>query len=189
MLTKKQIRLQIIGQMTKLSADERRTAGERVAGRLYKLIDPAPGGVATPSPVSIQGSTHPLLSRARVLFVGIFESFKDEIDTKPIIEMLQQAGIKVLFPSWDNEGMRFFPSSQGERELYIVPGLAFDGNFNRLGRGRGYYDKFIQKARRKSNPPIFIGICLDCQLIDQVPVEKHDQKVDILLTPSRMICS
>ena len=64
-------------------------------------------------------------------------------------------------------------------DLVIVPGVAFDGENNRLGRGKGYYDRFLKKL-----PPetITIGLCFDFQLIDYLPKDSHDFPVSRVIT-------
>lgn len=64
-------------------------------------------------------------------------------------------------------------------ELVIVPGLAFDKQNNRLGRGKGYYDRFI-----KETTACKIGVCFDFQLFDSIPVDMHDIAVDYVITNS-----
>ncbi len=56
-------------------------------------------------------------------------------------------------------------------DLIICPGLAFDLNNNRLGRGKGYYDRYLQKMGHSSK---FIGICLKEQVVYDVPVDSYD---------------
>ena len=62
-------------------------------------------------------------------------------------------------------------------DLFIVPGVAFDRNCNRIGRGKGYYDRYLTGI----NKPM-IGICFDFQLIDSIPTEKHDVKMTMVIT-------
>ena len=58
-------------------------------------------------------------------------------------------------------------------DLIIVPGVAFDRNGNRLGRGKGYYDKILKQTKAYK-----VGVCFDFQLIELVPTEEHDIKMD-----------
>ncbi|MBC8325704.1 MAG: 5-formyltetrahydrofolate cyclo-ligase [Verrucomicrobia subdivision 3 bacterium] len=70
----------------------------------------------------------------------------------------------------------------GEIALVILPGVAFDENCRRLGRGRGFYDRWlIDIAGHK------IGVGFDHQLIDAVPCELHDVKLDSVVTPGRWL--
>ncbi len=61
-------------------------------------------------------------------------------------------------------------------EIIIVPGIAFDKKNNRMGRGRGYYDKLLEKTKA-----LKIGVCFDFQYFDTVPVEDHDSPMDLVI--------
>jgi len=78
------------------------------------------------------------------------------------------------------------PAVPGSIDLMIVPGLAFDASGNRLGQGKGYYDRFIEKMS-VARPPILIAVGLDCQMVDSIPVQAFDQAVDKVLLPSQAI--
>ena len=75
------------------------------------------------------------------------------------------------------------PPYEGEIDLIIVPAVAFDKQGNRLGRGGGYYDRFLKKQSHAT----FIGVGYDFQLVDEVPVRKHDQKMHRIILPSQPI--
>ena len=66
----------------------------------------------------------------------------------------------------------------GGFDLIVVPGVAFDGNGNRLGRGRGYYDRFLCHHLEVKR----IGICFDFQLVDEVPSEPFDIRMDEVIS-------
>lgn len=61
-------------------------------------------------------------------------------------------------------------------DLIVVPGVAFDKQRNRLGRGKGYYDKILKQTRACK-----IGVCFDFQYLDQVPTEEHDVCMDLII--------
>jgi len=67
-------------------------------------------------------------------------------------------------------------------DLAFVPGVAFDTSGNRLGRGKGYYDKFLAGVSG-----IKIGLAHDLQVIENVPHQEHDIKMDYLITEKRTI--
>jgi 5-formyltetrahydrofolate cyclo-ligase len=71
----------------------------------------------------------------------------------------------------------------GKIDLTIVPGLAFDAKGNRLGRGGGYYDRFIKKLTHA----VLVGVGYDFQLVDEVPAARHDQHVHRIILPSKTI--
>lgn len=63
-------------------------------------------------------------------------------------------------------------------DLIVVPGMAFDNEGHRLGRGRGYYDRFLAQ-----HPHAYtIGLCFDFQLVPEVPSEPHDRPIDEILS-------
>ena len=68
---------------------------------------------------------------------------------------------------------------KGPIDLIIVPGVAFDHHRHRIGRGGGYYDKFLAKHVLATK----IGVCYDFQLKDRVPHTWRDKRVDRVITP------
>jgi 5-formyltetrahydrofolate cyclo-ligase len=68
-------------------------------------------------------------------------------------------------------------------DLAVVPGMAFDRNYNRLGRGKGYYDKLLPNLTKAFK----IGVCFDTQLFEGIPVEKYDIKMDMIITEKAIL--
>ncbi len=66
--------------------------------------------------------------------------------------------------------------------VVLVPGRAFDAKGARLGRGNGGYDKWIAQERSRNAPYQYWGVAFECQVVDEVPVEAHDQKLDAVVT-------
>lgn len=69
-----------------------------------------------------------------------------------------------------------------EVDLWVVPGVAFDGTGNRLGFGGGYYDRLLSGARGKK-----VGVAFEFQVVDRLPIEKTDHPVDLIITEARAI--
>ncbi len=69
-----------------------------------------------------------------------------------------------------------------ELDLVLVPGVAFDLQGRRLGRGKGYYDRLLATMRG-----VTCGIAFDQQILSEIPVEPHDLIVNCILTPTRWI--
>ena len=67
-------------------------------------------------------------------------------------------------------------------EMVVVPAVAYDRKGNRVGRGKGYYDRLL-----KDTKALKIGVAYDFQLVDQIDTEDHDVGVDIVITPSATI--
>ena len=68
-------------------------------------------------------------------------------------------------------------------ELNLVPALAVSKNGDRLGWGAGFYDLFISDYQ----PQLNIALIFDCQLVDQLPTTKFDQKIDGVITESQYL--
>lgn len=69
--------------------------------------------------------------------------------------------------------------SPDEIELIIVPAVAYDRSGNRLGRGKGFYDRLLAEARATK-----IGVGYEFQLVDSIPTEPHDVPMDYVITQS-----
>jgi 5-formyltetrahydrofolate cyclo-ligase len=67
-------------------------------------------------------------------------------------------------------------------DLMLVPGVAFDLRGHRLGRGKGYYDQLLRTLHG-----VKCGVAFDQQIVDEVPVESHDVRLDCVLTPTRWL--
>jgi len=67
-------------------------------------------------------------------------------------------------------------------DLIIVPGVGFDDKGNRLGHGKGYYDKLLQKTNARK-----IGLAFECQIVDKIPTDENDVPVDLIITEKRVI--
>lgn len=78
----------------------------------------------------------------------------------------------------------------GDIDLLVVPGLGFDENCNRLGQGKGYYDRFIARMTVNDTPLPLVGVALEPQLVwTDIPVNAHDKQMDMVILPSRIILS
>lgn len=67
-------------------------------------------------------------------------------------------------------------------DLIIVPGVAFDRKMNRMGRGKGYYDKFLPQVKAPR-----VGVCFDFQLLDTIPADNQDVKMDYIVSENDLI--
>lgn len=69
-------------------------------------------------------------------------------------------------------------------DLAIIPGVAFDKSLNRLGFGKGFYDRFLPNLKKQC---LKIGIAFEIQIADFVPVSEYDIKMDMIITEKRII--
>ena len=70
------------------------------------------------------------------------------------------------------------------QQVWLVPGIAFDRSGNRLGRGKGFYDRLLEGA-----DGVKIGVAYDCQIADAIPSDIHDVSMDYVVTESQIIVS
>ncbi len=68
-------------------------------------------------------------------------------------------------------------------DVVVVPGVAFDKNAHRLGRGKGCYDRFLS---RMGEIPLRVGLAFDAQVLDKLPLSEHDQPVDVVITETSL---
>ncbi len=140
--------------------------------------------------------------------VSAFLPIRTEIDTRALIDRLVSAGATVVLPAIveNNPDLVFrvwvpgdplsrgafgvdepLPSSAGQDPTaLVIPLLAFDRAGYRLGYGGGYYDRAITRLRARHQIRA-IGIAYDAQEVVHIPREPHDQKLDAIATPTRVI--
>ncbi|KAJ8717078.1 hypothetical protein PYW08_005477 [Mythimna loreyi] len=142
--------------------------------------------------------------------IALYMSTDQEINTAPIISHIQARGASAFVPQYaggvmnmlllepDDEKNMFITRhgiaqhsknqkrenavESGGLDLVIAPGVAFSKSGDRCGHGGGYYDKFLAKLR--SNPetaPKVVAVAFSCQVVDDVPTNEQDQKVDAVI--------
>lgn len=72
--------------------------------------------------------------------------------------------------------------SADEIELVIVPGVAYDHSGNRLGRGKGFYDRLLATTRATK-----VGVGYEFQIVEEIPSEPHDVKMDMVISQKRVM--
>jgi 5-formyltetrahydrofolate cyclo-ligase len=140
--------------------------------------------------------------------ISCYLSARNEPNTRPFLNWAEAEGIRILFPisredgllDWtvgeehdEVEGITGMPEAAGELlgpiaindvDLIIVPAAAVDTHGVRMGWGRGYYDKTLGSMEKC--PPVY-AVVYDNEFVDEVPHEVHDQAVNGLITPTRIL--
>ena len=185
-MEKKEARRQIRQAIARLSREERGRKERAILPRLFEL--------------------EAFRNARRVaLYITIPD---EEIDTLPIIARLLRTGCDVYAPRvLDAAGRMIFcpvtstdalqpgpfgipeppegPAAEpGRIDFVLAPGLAFDRALNRLGRGGGFYDRFLADPQLRA---VRCAVAYDCQLLDDLPHDSHDQPVDILISESGVL--
>ena len=75
-------------------------------------------------------------------------------------------------------------TSAARTDLVLIPGVGFDQDGHRLGRGRGYYDRALRGVLAGA---LRVGLAYEFQVVSHVPVDPHDERVDYIVTEKRLI--
>ena len=71
-------------------------------------------------------------------------------------------------------------------DIILIPLLSFDMNLNRVGYGGGFYDRYIQKVKKRKKP-LLVGLAYLFQKVKKIPVNKYDMKLDFIVTEKNII--
>ena len=182
---KSALRRQVLAELRALPQAERTAASEQACARLAQ---------------------QPLWQEARTI-LG-YAPMPGELDIWPLLVAAAQAGKVVCLPRyvatadtyeacrvprWSEDLLRgrlgilepaahCDPHPLNQLDFILVPGVAFDANGCRLGRGKGYYDRLLASAAGTK-----CGVAFDQQVKDQVPVGPQDIQLDCILTPTRWL--
>ena len=144
-----------------------------------------------------QLETHPLFQKAEIIL--LYHSLPDEVQTHEIIEKWATRKT-ILLPVVKGDYLELHPYTDNSHlhagafqilepdspcftdyekiELALIPGVAFDRKGNRLGRGKGFYDRLLPSLAHSYK----IGICFNYQTFDTIPCEAFDQPMDEVWT-------
>lgn len=144
--------------------------------------------------------------------VAAYLSLPTEPGTGPLIDAVREAGHAVLLPRIADErlewvaltdGVTLVDGPMGIREprgaavpsdvlasvdLVLLPGLAVDGRGHRLGQGGGFYDRALAGVPAHADGgPLRVVVLFEDEIVDDVPTEPHDCRVDAVLTPAGLV--
>ncbi len=183
MQAKIELRQAMKERLSRMSDNDRRVESQIIVRELKKIL---PGSLST---------------------IAIYSPYLDEPDlTLLMTELLEQKNI-VCLPKAEMHRMTMHrilslqeigrhpvtniiepivnrPVDERSIRTVIVPGRAFTKEGLRLGRGNGGYDHWISDQRKRNPDTRFIGVCFDCQIVQEIPTEEHDERVDVVMTPT-----
>lgn len=174
---KKEIRREVRRRITALSAEDMSRAAEHIFREIESMD-----------------------SFASAHNIALFASMGDEVPTTIALERWPKMGKHIVVPRVEGDIMRFYDYASdkmqtgafgieepmgdeefaaGDIDLIIVPARAFTLSGERLGRGGGFYDKYMSLPTFRATK---IGIAFSCQIFDALPCDKHDIRVDQVIT-------
>ena len=187
MQTRDAVRRQMRTRRKALTPEERERAAQAICAKLRgdsaiaEAIDPFDGGGA----------------------LAVYLASPDEIDLSDFILEMLKGGVKIVAPRWNGEtyelakvkglsdaDLRRGPMNilepaeadivkPADVEVWIIPGLAFTKDGKRLGYGGGWYDRLLASASKWAHK---IGVAHEFQIVDDLPNEPHDIKMDAVVT-------
>lgn len=177
---KKVLRREIDARIDRMTEKQRHAEGRTVSRILLPYI-PKGSVISAYFPLKneadIRMLLEELLKRGDTLYLPVFERGMLNLRRTDDLQKLSPGAFTIPEPG------RSAPElPTGTLDIALVPGRAFDRSCGRLGRGNGGFDRWIAKERQSNPQTRFIGVCLECQLIDCVPMEAHDQRVDAVAT-------
>ncbi|MEB3100910.1 5-formyltetrahydrofolate cyclo-ligase [Ferviditalea candida] len=202
---KKEMRRRIEAQRAALSETERQVRSAAICEQAIRYFwDGRDAGKAGPM------ADHPALT------VLAYFPFRSEADISPVIEYCWDRSIRLAAPKVDkasgNLSLHWVRGYEdlalgawgirepGERaallenaseiDLILVPGMAFDRAGRRLGYGGGFYDRLLASlGGQGSKTPVKASLIYQFQLVDEVPAEQHDIRVDTLISENGVIAA
>ena len=183
-LAKQRIRWQMRARMAAVAAGARRSASARIAEAVmasdpWRASDAVLAFSATKGEPEIGTVLAASLSQGRILALPRVGADGIVFHRVLRLEQLRPGYRGILEPGADTSRL---PAGAWDQALLIVPGVAFDAAGGRLGRGGGHYDRFIAAGRQLEVGWRVVGICLEEQLVDQVPMDTSDERVDEVVT-------
>ena len=139
--------------------------------------------------------------KSKKRIIGGYYPYNYEINVIPIMEKFERLKYIISLPKISqNSNMNFFnwstndplninkygiPEPINNKIIYpdvlLVPLVAYDKNFNRVGYGGGFYDRYLKRIKKIKNV-LTIGLAFSYQKVKKIPIEKNDIKLDFIVT-------
>lgn len=182
MMDKATLRAHILAERKQLSADDQRRASLAICHQVLRVLQNKPFST-----------------------VLLYSTIRNEVDCSLIAQHLHREGKQLFLPRIDGNNMvpaSYVPNQPlvpgsfaileptdstppPPMDIVLVPCVACDKDKNRLGYGKGFYDRFLA-----NNPYILlrIGLCYDFQIVDHIPTAPHDIPLDAIISDKRILC-
>tara|TARA_B100002052_G_scaffold297359_1_gene327897 strand:- start:1964 stop:2536 length:573 start_codon:yes stop_codon:yes gene_type:complete len=176
---KARLRSTVAGTVQQMTEAARQEASSSICQQLEEVTRDVSGTVLGFLPMAGEIDLEPFLEKR--LGLGIAVPLVDWASRRMRPVTLEGLGQDDLVP--DRHGLRrpaqSIPVALEDISVVVVPGLAFNRRGHRLGRGGGYYDRFLPELSPMTRT---IGICFDEQVVDDIPLDDWDRPVDEVLT-------
>lgn len=171
-MDKEGLRKELLGKLSLLSNEEILAASFSLTNQLIKLLHSIPELVG-----QIGAAYLPL--KAEV--APVYQELLHKIPLDLAFPILKNGEMSFGIPHGLPKGGTWLdpPYSEVEPLWFLVPGVGFDLKGARLGRGKGFYDRYFEERSG-----LRIGLALSGQIVEKIPVESHDSHMDFIITES-----
>jgi len=180
-MEKNPLRKTILNKRKSLTPDEVKNASEAIVSKLKQLpvikesvviMSYMPYG----NEADIKAFNQWILDSGKVLLLPrvLDDTNIDAVKINDIESGLVKGSFGILEPAAENES---FPIEL--IDVILVPGVAFDRQGNRMGHGKGYYDRFLSRCKGST---VFLGIAYSFQVYESIPFDEHDIRVHGVIT-------
>ena len=179
-IQKTQLRRQLRQKLSRISRGERERKSRRILGKLMKLREYRKARriftyISLPSEVQTTELIKKSLLLKKRVFVPAIHVRKKEIS---IFEIWSMKSDLKRGPFGIPEPVKRRPGKPEKLELVVIPGLGFDKKGGRLGRGEGYFDRFLRRTAKAPK----IGLAFREQIVRKIPVLAHDIPMNRIIT-------
>lgn len=140
-----------------------------------------------------------------------YVNYRSEVNTTDLVNRVLADGKRVFAPKVSGETMEFYQLTgtgdlqegyRGIREpvtgrifdaetdtghtLMLMPGAVFDEKCHRIGYGKGFYDRYLKRISEMGISVHTLALCYECQVLPEIPYEKHDIRPQMILTETRL---
>ena len=181
MISKQELRKQVLAKRDALTIEQRKKKSNEIAQRLFVL---------------------PMFQKSDVVL--LYAAFRSEVDTAEIFEAAKRSSKRIYYPKVLGDEMEFYrveadtdleagrwgifePKAEEEKRYVpkekericvVMPGAVWDNKGNRIGYGKGYYDKYFSKY-----PEVYkIAIAFSMQIVPEIQADEFDVKADCVIT-------
>lgn len=124
-----------------------------------------------------------LLGQGKQVVVPYCEQGQIQLFLLKALNELAPGYFGILEPKIELRQLSEHRVSYDELQIVVLPGVAFDPNGGRIGRGKGFYDRFLKKTRKNI---VSVGFAFDFQVFDEVPMNENDEYLDIIVSENNI---
>lgn len=133
--------------------------------------------MALPDEADLTEVLHSALAQRKRIYIPKINPEDSTMEFYQYTGETEKGPFNIQQPVSTDKSKLFCPETELEPTLVLVPGLAFTKNGKRMGRGKGYYDKYLTRLNKQAG---IAGVCLQFQLVGDLPADEHDIRMDFI---------